>query len=281
MFKHLAIAKRVLLALTMGLISASAFAAEYRVDVTANIRKSLAASSIFGLTDEVTPIQYSFVVDDTSAPVIPIGTVITSEGHTADRQLTLFSSSAIKEFNISIGNQSFAATNLVNRFLGNTGQSYRVMIEGALTGNSSPKVSLNLSKSGIGYVVFGDILCDELTCVLTSSGQIDSFIDSQFASVTDISTTVTALAKTPQEQIADLISYINNMSIEVKVKNSLISYLGAALDLLENPSRTSVRDAKRKLDAFIAKVKTLSGKKIPKAQADFLIAEAKKIKSQF
>jgi hypothetical protein len=86
----------------------------------------------------------------------------------------------------------------------------------------------------------------------------------------------TVTVKGALEQVDDLIAKVQSLPIDTKTKNSFLSQLTAAKDLI---TKNNITGACGKLKDFIRSVSSQSGKKLTKQQADDLIADAERIRA--
>ena len=139
--------------------------------ISGQILKDPLAGSIFGYTTASTPFQISFTLDTAGAALFPSGTpVIVATGAAFTMDAFLFNSGSVTNFVANIGDQSFAAADLVSQALGTSAFSYDVLLLGSLSAaNTVTGVSFMLN-SGLGIITVGSVGCAGLLCSLASTG---------------------------------------------------------------------------------------------------------------
>ena len=82
---------------------------------------------------------------------------------------------------------------------------------------------------------------------------------------------------TPVELLVDLADYVDGLSLQKGIANSLLAKLDTALEKLEDENDNNDQAAINSLKAFINAVEAQHGKKILEEDADALIAAAEEI----
>jgi hypothetical protein len=257
-------------------------AAEYELTVDAQIAKDPGFTDLFGLTDSVIPVQYTFTIDDSVTPfvTVPAGTDILGGGGSFTTDAHLIRSGSISGLSITIGNESWSKANLSNGAMGAHGQ-FEIALIGNLADGAVTKVLMGASKSS-GSFHTGSFLCGGSTCN-TLTGVAEDFLTGSFGEVVNAQATVTSLSQTPQEQITDLADQVMSLNNENDIpnfdnySNSLEVKLQNALSALDDVKKGNTNSAVAKLEAFINEVNAQRGNKIADAEADALIAAAQAV----
>lgn len=168
------------------LLGQAASAVPIDVTIQGTAVRDIFAPTLFGSTDSSFPFQFSFTLDSDAAVVLPSGSpVVISTGASFGSAAYLFGSADLSNFQAFIGDQSFAAGNLLNQALGTSGHIYDVLLLGSL---SSPGGITGVQFSmynGLGSLTLGSLTCFAPTCALSNFGSADDGVGG-FGSLSDI-----------------------------------------------------------------------------------------------
>jgi len=250
--------------------------------VDAQLSPSPGSPTIFGLSAASTPVHFTFVVNTDLAPVttLPAGTVVSNNNSTLPTKAQLIAKSSITNLGLAIGTAAWTESDVYQNHLPN-GQPYAVMLLGELADGATPQIFMALDNP-TGTLGLGTFGCGaNAPCVAQNLGGAYTTSGEQ-GDLANIQASVTALSKTPSEQITDISNSIDLITtIDKGTKTSFAASLGGAQDKLDPLGTVDITAAKGKLAAFINKVQAQSGKKLTAQQANDLIAAANAIIAGF
>jgi hypothetical protein len=256
-----------------GVQTLSANAAERRIDITGTFSKDIFQPDMFGTNVDTLPFSASIVLEDADPAIVtlPAGIVVNNQGGTLARETTVVPLSALRSVDIAIGTAIWSLADVLTRTNTTLGVTYALLVEGGIAAPSNSLVYFNVFNSNLGSVDGSNLGCISNVCSLENQGQSYDVLSGGFAILTGLSATISSVAQTPLEQIADLQEEVEALGIS----SALLEAVEAKWDVKSGRNDS----ARSQLDAFVKQVEAQVGKKLTRSQADALISRAREIQA--